>query len=239
MDGGAVVITVVGAFPEAAATANAQLLRALSLDPVTVTCDLSGVTNVLDERGLDRLLDTGGLLEHWPGTAVVLMTSQRVEDLVLARYGSGATVRVSTTAPARHATPGHRSTGRRKPIRLTARTHLDPHPRAGRSARDFVSRTCLDWQLPHVIGSAVLVTNELVTNGLNHAGTALDVAISATGGRLLLSVHDGSDERPLVPPPWSGTSRGHGLHLVAGFSRAWGSLPRPDGGKAVWAVLDT
>jgi hypothetical protein len=238
-DGGSVVITVVGAFPAAAATANAQLLRALSLDPLTVTCDLSGVTNVLDERGLDQLLDTGGLLEHWPGTAVVLMTSQRVEDLVLARYGGGATVRVGTAAPAGLSTPGQRSTARRAAIRLTARTHLEPHPRAGRSARDFVSRTCLDWQLPHVIGSAVLVTGELVMNGLTHGGTALDVAISATDGRLLLSVHDGSDQRPLVPPPGSGPSRGHGLQLVAGFSRAWGSLPRPDGGKAVWAVLDT
>jgi hypothetical protein len=239
MDGGSVVITVAGAFPAAAATANAQLLRALSLDPVTVTCDLSGVTNVVDERGLDQLLDTGGLLEHWPGTAVVLMASQRVKDLVLARYGGRGTVRVSTAAPARLSTSGHRSTGRRAAIRLTARTHLDPHPRAGRSARDFVSRTCLDWQLPHVIGSAVLVTNELVMNGLNHAGTALDVAMSATDGRLLLSVHDGSDERPVVPRPGSGAGRGHGLQLVAGFSRAWGSLPRPDGGKAVWAVLDT
>jgi hypothetical protein len=239
MDRGSVVITVVGAFPAAAATANAQILRALSLDPVTVTCDLSGVTNVLDERGLDQLLDTGGLLEHWPGTAVVLMTSQPVEDLVLARYGGRPTVRVSAATPAGNTTTQRRSTGGRAAIRLTARTHLEPHPRAGRSARDFVSRTCLDWQLPHVIGSAVLVTNELVTNGLNHAGTALDVAMSATDGRLLLSVHDGSDERPLVPPPGSGPSRGHGLHLVAGFSRAWGSLPRPDGGKAVWAVLDT
>ena len=61
-----------------------------------------------------------------------------------------------------------------------------------RSARDFVSRTCLDWQLPQVIGSAVLVVGELVTNGLTHAGTALDVTVSASDGRLLLGVHDGS-----------------------------------------------
>ena len=239
MAGGSVVITVVGAFPAAAVTANAQLLRALSLDPVTVTCDLSGVTNVLDEAGLDQLLDTGGLLEHWPGTSVVLMTSELVEDLVLARYGGRPTVRVRAATPARLTTSAHRSSGHRAAVRLTARTHLDPHPRAWRSARDFVSRTCLDWRLPHVIGSAVLVTGELVTNGLTHAGTALDVVISATDGRLLLSVHDGSDERPVVPPPGLATSRGHGLDLVAGFSRAWGSLPRPDGGKAVWAVLDT
>ena len=106
-----------------------------------------------------------------------------------------------------------------------------------RSARDFVSRTCLDWQLPHVIGSAVLVVGELVANGLAHTGAALDVTVSAVGGRLLLGVHDGSPQRPQVPA--AGSTRGHGLQLVAGFSRAWGALPRADGGKVVWAVLDT
>jgi hypothetical protein len=108
-----------------------------------------------------------------------------------------------------------------------------------RSARDFVSRTCLDWQLPHVIGSAVLVVGELVTNGLGHAGTPLDVTVSGAGGRLLLGVHDGSHLQPQMTAPPSGSTRGHGLQLVAGCSRAWGWLPRADGGKVVWAVLDT
>ena len=207
---------MIGSLPAAAGVANAELLRVLSLDPETVTCDLSGVTGDLDERALRELLDTGGLLEHWPGIAMVLVTPQRVEAPLLARYG----------------------VGREPAARPTARIHLEPHPRAVRSARDFVSRTCLDWQLPHVIGSAVLVVGELVTNGLAHTGTALDVTVSAAGGRLLLGVHDGSPQRPRVPAPPSGSTRGHGLHLVAGFSRAWGSLPRADGGKVVWAVLD-
>ena len=215
--GASAVIDVIGTLPAAAGIANAELLRVLSLDPATVTCDLSGVTGDLDERALRQLLDTGGLLEHWPGTAVVLVTPQRVDAPLLAQYGVG-----------------------REPVaRPTAGIHLDPHPRAVRSARDFVSRTCLDWQLPHVIGSAVLVVGELVTNGLAYTGTALDVTASVTGGRLLVGVHDGSPQRPQLPAPRSGSTRGHGLHLVAGFSRAWGSLPRADGGKVVWAVLDT
>lgn len=215
--GGSAVIDVTGRLPAAAGVANAELLRVLSLDPETVTCDLSGVTGDLDELALRELLDTGGLLEHWPGTAVVLVTPQRVDAPLLARYGIG-----------------------REPVaRRSAGIHLDPHPRAVRSARDFVSRTCLDWQLPHVIGSAALVVGELVTNGLAHTGTALDVTVSAVGGRLMLGVHDGSPQRPQAPAPPSGSTRGHGLQLVAGFSRAWGSLPRADGGKVVWAVLDT
>ena len=215
--GGSAVISVIGSFPAAAGVANAELLRVLSRDPVTVTCDLSGVTGDLDGRALRELLDTGGLLEHWPGIAMVLVTPQRVEEPLLARYG----------------------VGREPAARPTAQIHLDPHPRAVRSARDFVSRTCLDWQLPQVIGSAVLVVGELVSNGLTHAGTALDVTVSAYDGRLLLGVHDGSDLHPRVPAHPPGSTRGHGLNLVAGFSRAWGSLPRADGGKVVWAVLDT
>jgi len=214
--GASAVIDVIGTLPEAAGVANAELLRVLSLDPESVTCDLSGVTSDLDELVLRELLDTGGLLEHWPGTVVVLVTPQRVDASLLAQYGVG---RVPAARP-------------------TARIHLDPHPRAVRSARDFVSRTCLDWQLSHVIGSAVLVVGELVTNGLAHTRTALDVTVSVAGGRLLLGVHDGSHERPQVSAPPSGSTRGHGLQLVAGFSRAWGSLPRADGGKVVWAVLD-
>ena len=146
-DDGSVVITVVGAFPAAAATANAQLLRALSLNPLTVTCDLSGVTNVLDERALDQLLDTGGLLEHWPGTAVELMTSQRIEDLVLARYGGGATVRVGTAAPAGLSTPGQRSTARRQPsgsplAPISNRTLEPGGPRATSSAGPAWTGSC-------------------------------------------------------------------------------------------------
>jgi len=215
--GGSAVIDVIGTFPAAAGVANAELLRVLSLDPVSVTCDLSGVTGDLDERALRELLDTRGLLEHWPGTAVDLVTRQRVDEPLLARYGIG----------------------REPTARRSAGIHLDPHPRAVRSARDFVSRTCLDWQLPHVIGTAVLVVGELVTNGLAHTRTAMDVAVSGAGGRLLLGVHDGSHQQPQMPAPPSGSTRGHGLQRVAGFSRAWGWLPRADGGKVVWAVLDT
>ncbi len=50
--GGSAVIDVVGTLPAAAGVANAELLRVLSLDPESVTCDLSGVTGDLDERAL-------------------------------------------------------------------------------------------------------------------------------------------------------------------------------------------
>jgi hypothetical protein len=219
-DGGTtVVLEVDGSFPSAASVANAALRRALSLDPTVVTCDLSGVTGDLDERTRRELLDTGGYLDHWSGTVVVLVAPRGAGDEPTQSRHPGPSPGPSATRP-------------------RARLHLEPLPRASRTARDFVSRTCLDWQLTHVIGSAVLVVSELVTNGVTHAGTPLDVSMSTTGDRLLLGVHDGSDELPRVAPR-TGPGRGHGLHIVAGCSRAWGWLPLPDRGKVAWAVLDT
>jgi hypothetical protein len=238
-DGSSVVIDVTGTFATAVRVANSHLLLALSTDPTTVRCDLTGVTGVLDEQVLVELLESGGLLEHWPGTEVILVTEQRVDDLLLARYAGGAAVRIDSGAPGRRAAVEGGATEPQPADRPRAQIHLDPHPMAARTARDFVSRTCLDWQLAHGIGAAALVVSELVTNALTHAGSALDVAVTAADGQLLLGVHDRSDDPPLAPPPRSGQSRNHGLHLVAGFSRAWGWLPRPDGGKVVWAVLDT
>jgi hypothetical protein len=238
-DGSSVVIDVTGTFATAAGIVNSQLRHVLSTDPTTVTCDLTGVSGILDEQVLAELLETGGLLEHWPGTEVTVVTERQVEGLLLARYAGGAAVRIESVAPAPRQSGGRRATRREPAVRPRAQIHLEPHPLAGRTARDFVSRTCLDWQLAHGIGAAALVVSELVINALTHAGTALDVTVTAADRRLLLGVHDGSDEPPRVPPPRSGQSRSHGLHLVAGFSSAWGWLPRADGGKVVWAVLDT
>ena len=84
----------------------------------------------------------------------------------------------------------------------------------------------------------MLVVSELVTNGLNHAGTEMDITLSSLGDRVRLAVHDGADAPPVVLPPGDRHGRGRGMHVVEGFSRAWGSLPGPQGGKAVWVVFD-
>ena len=124
------------------------------------------------------------------------------------------------------------------PASRTAAIQLTAHPRASRAARDFVSRTCLDWRLPHGIPSAVLVVSELVTNAISHAGTDVEVSLSALGNRLRLAVQDGNDDPPRLVRAGAELGRGRGMHVVDGFSRAWGSLPGPDGGKAVWVVID-
>jgi hypothetical protein len=195
-----------------------------------VACDLSAVTGQLDEDTLQLLLDTGGHMEHWPGTRLALVDAH---DRLGAFANAASAGHVSSGINVRDALLALPAT----PSPSTARIHLDHHPRAPRTARDFVSRTCLDWQHPDVIGSAVLVISELVTNGLVHAGTDVDVAISAVDGLLRLAVYDGAEEPPRMLPGPGRRGKGRGLHIVEGFSRAWGSLPGPGTGKVVWAVL--
>jgi anti-sigma regulatory factor (Ser/Thr protein kinase) len=228
---GILVLEVTGSFPAAAAAANEALLRTLFHQPEAVACDLSAVAGDLDDGTMRLLLDTGGYLEHWPGTRLALVTGdhrprRRPDD------SAGPDVLVGESlAEALAALAG-------VPTARTARLHLAADPRASRAARDFVSRTCLDWRLQHGIPSAVLVVSELVTNSLAHAGTDVDITLSAVGNKLRLAVQDGNDDPPRLVRAGSEQGRGRGMHVVEGFSRAWGSLPGPDGGKAVWVVID-
>ena len=232
MDDGVAVLDVTGSFPGAAAAANRAIRRALFREPRAIACDLSAVQGDLDGTALDQLVDTGGHLEHWPGTCLALVgPADRFGDTV-ATAGGGVLLLAATLPEAMLAMS-------ERPRASTAGIHLEAHPRASRAARDFVSRTCLDWRRPHGIPSAVLVVSELVTNGLIHSGTDLDVTLAAVGSRLRLAVYDGHVAAPRMLRAGAEHGKARGMHLVAGFSRAWGSLPGPDGGKAVWAVLDT
>jgi hypothetical protein len=77
-----------------------------------------------------------------------------------------------------------------------------------------------------------------VTNGLLHAGTPLEISLSEAGSRMRLAVCDGSQEPPRLVRAVAERGKGRGMHVVEGFARAWGTLPGPNGSKAVWAILD-
>jgi anti-sigma regulatory factor (Ser/Thr protein kinase) len=86
------------------------------------------------------------------------------------------------------------------------------------------------------LGAAVLVTNELASNAMSHAGdTDVVVRLSCTPEDLRIEVHD-HDPAMTDPdqagdlPPWSG------LQIVQAHCREWG-VERDEGGKRVWALL--
>ena len=123
------------------------------------------------------------------------------------------------------------------PAPAVERLRLAPHPTAPRAARNFVTRTLLDWGLGRVISSASLVVSELVTNSTMYAGTDIALSVAWHRGALRLAVRDNSSRLPRQV--YSALDlHGRGLTIVAGLSRAFGVLPTTDGGKVVWAVLD-
>ena len=113
---------------------------------------------------------------------------------------------------------------------------LRPAPQSVREARQFVESVLPDVDADTVY-TAQLLTSELVTNAMLHAGTEIEVRAWALGGRVSVRVFDGAPTRLPIPheqAPDAGTGRG--LHMVAQLSAACGVDVSPKG-KTVWFEL--
>jgi anti-sigma regulatory factor (Ser/Thr protein kinase) len=86
---------------------------------------------------------------------------------------------------------------------------------------------------PDVCDTAELLTSELVTNALLHAGTDLTVHVETAGERIRIAVDDGSDVAPRVGALDDVSCGGRGLPLVAALAQRWGWEALPHG-KRVW-----
>ncbi|MEV5674776.1 SpoIIE family protein phosphatase [Streptomyces sp. NPDC052179] len=147
--------------------------------------------------------------------------------------------------------------------RLVSRTSLPGIPLAPSAARKFVRAALAEWAgigVPAAAGfsdrladDAVTVANELVTNAVVHAGTAVDLlfrleeAADETPAALVLEVTDHHPARPVsgersgaaAGPPAERpdpAEYGRGLQLVATLAESWGITYRT-GLKTVWARL--
>lgn len=85
----------------------------------------------------------------------------------------------------------------------------------------------------------MLVMTELVANAVMHARTEMTLTVELEGEGVRIAVADGSH----VLPHWSPSSPtslcGRGLPLVARLSESWGAEALLDGGKRVWAQVDS
>ena len=117
-----------------------------------------------------------------------------------------------------------------------ASRRLRSAPQSVREARQFVESALPDVDADTVF-TAQLLTSELVTNAVLHAGTEIEVRAWAAGGRVNVRVFDGVPTRLPIPheqAPEAGTGRG--LHLVEQLSAACGVDVSPRG-KTVWFEL--
>jgi anti-sigma regulatory factor (Ser/Thr protein kinase) len=90
---------------------------------------------------------------------------------------------------------------------------------------------------PVVIETAELLTTELVTNAIVHAGCTSHLFIRAARGVVRVEITDPDDRLPSMAAPDTDALGGRGLIIVNGLASAWGVEPTIGGGKTVWFEL--
>jgi DNA-binding NarL/FixJ family response regulator len=115
-----------------------------------------------------------------------------------------------------------------------ASTRFTGDPRSAGEARRFVASTLEEWRLGPLLETVTLLTSELVTNAIVHAGSEVDVVVRLTGESARVEVTDRSDAPPAPRTPAEEESSGRGLALVEALARRWGTRRLVSGGKTVW-----
>ncbi len=137
---------------------------------------------------------------------------------------------------------------------LVATATYEPEPAAAAAARRFVRETLRRWRLANgssrLIDDSVLLTSELVTNAVVHAGTQIQVTCRLDGPEVEIAVRDRHPARmiPELParpdaPAANGVpaeaveqapaTSGRGLLLPAALASSWG-VTYARAAKAVW-----
>ncbi|MFH9981637.1 SpoIIE family protein phosphatase [Streptomyces sp. NPDC017179] len=128
-------------------------------------------------------------------------------------------------------------------ITARAAASFDPLGRSVATARSFVRDTLQGWGFGDIVDDAVVLTSELVTNAVVHAGTAADVLCLRSDDGVRIEVSDRYPEREL-PVQSSAVNMGspdreggRGLQLCAALAGRWGVEYTPTH-KKVWFQLD-
>jgi anti-sigma regulatory factor (Ser/Thr protein kinase) len=116
------------------------------------------------------------------------------------------------------------------------RVRLTPGPAAAAEARGQVRAAIAVWNVPAGGDVAALLTSELVTNAVKHAGGTITLGLRRARDRLRIDVHDKSPSPPALTAASADDEAGRGLMLVAGLSTGWGSYRTPTG-KVVYCTL--
>lgn len=128
-------------------------------------------------------------------------------------------------------------------ITARAAASFEPVGRSVATARSFVRDTLQGWGFADIVDDAVVLTSELVTNAVVHAGTSADVLCLRSDDGVRIEVADHYPEREI---PLQGTAvnmgspdreGGRGLQLCAALAGRWGVEYTPTH-KQVWFQLE-
>jgi hypothetical protein len=225
-----VVLEVAGRLCDVVDDLDQAIQLGLADGPRGVVCDLSAALGGAQPAAAEVLAMAGRHVRDWSGIPVaVSCPDPRVRRALAAYPLSGHLIVTGSLSSAVSAVQATHAVA-------VEWLHLAPHRTAPRAARDFVTRTLLDWRLGRVIPFASLAVSELVADSM-HAGTDISLSLAWNLGALRLTVRDDSPD--LQCQHYSHLDpHGRRLSVVAVLSRAFGVLPTPDGGKVVWAVLN-
>ncbi|WP_344532391.1 SpoIIE family protein phosphatase [Streptomyces albiaxialis] len=128
-------------------------------------------------------------------------------------------------------------------ITARAAATFEPVGRSVASARGFVRDTLQGWGLADIVDDSVVLTSELVTNAVVHAGTAAEVLCLRDEDGVRIEVVDRYPERELplqepgLQPGSPDREGGRGLLLCAALATRWG-VDYTAADKRVWFRLD-
>ncbi|MFF0294781.1 SpoIIE family protein phosphatase [Kitasatospora sp. NPDC004614] len=113
---------------------------------------------------------------------------------------------------------------------------LSGDPALLRHAREFTRRTLTGWGLTSLVEPVVLLTGELLTNALVHAGSPLQLRVFR-GALLTVEVSDADSREPRLRPSGPHEEGGRGMQLINELALRWGSRATRDG-KVVWFEME-
>jgi PAS domain S-box-containing protein len=128
-------------------------------------------------------------------------------------------------------------------ITARAAASFEPVGRSVATARAFVRDTLQGWGFTDIVDDAVVLTSELVTNAVVHAGTSADVQCLRYGTSVRIEVGDRYPERelPLHDATRAAVSTDHeggrGLMLCSALASRWG-VEYNAAQKQVWFQLE-
>src|SRR5262249_8602879 len=116
------------------------------------------------------------------------------------------------------------------------RAHLRVDPAAPGQARALAGATLRDWGVAELLVPVGLITSELVSSAVRHAGTPAELLLRLGPEGVRVAVHDGDPTPPVAPSGGVDAARegGRGLLLVAAAAHRWGVLAGSRD-KIVWA----
>jgi len=208
---------------------RAGLLGCLAQDPDALVVDLSRVRPGHPDAAAP-LRAVAEQAARWPGTAVLVAGADEPVRDALARMPRPGLIAVhdgvDDAMAAARAVPAPRRRGE----------WLQAARGTPTRARDLVTEACLRWDLPDLVPAASVITTELVTNAVQHAGGCSYLTLSLDARFLRVSVRDSSDAPPVPRQPAPLAPNGRGLLIVDSLATGWGYVPYPPG-KVVWASL--